>query len=1679
MAPGRLVALNDTDSSEYDSDPDRPKFLTKEAQENGAFKRYNDALSLSREKKYEEAKRILIDVLKTPCLAEIKAVSLKDAHGSINPLHVLKYSCYKNLGLACSNQGDVEDAIEYTLKALELDGTDVTVWYKLGQMGLQAEDYGLASKAFQNGLEVNQNHWPCLDKLVTIQYALSDTLGCLDLIAYGLSRDPYFLKGLAIRDTIFQEAPPLKDLQTQMWKDLGVWTPYPEEEGQKFVKEAKDMLENVRKKAQVTDPPPLPLDVSIRNLSWFELGQKLLSLYSQQDQGNQMPAIKWNSPLSVEDEAMEVDEEDKKKEAEEDQEKKRPPKRKRELEQLQEWSFVKRRSNRMRMTMTSAHSRLLASQESNYAALLLKYLPLSLTQSLDKKQCERSETALHDTSLLASSADSSVINSEDSKMQGEACMEDSTVGAEVTEAQKGFSRRAIIDFMVAACAEANGNPKLAELFFQYCIHVSQLAGKWPKDLVRVFLQCYTLARRHRVPEVNGADRFHGNNEVLRSLEREAWLVLTHAELLVDSLLSKKEEHQSWARDNQGRLMDIDSYEFGDEMGIMILSMDPQEILRDACDSFGIRYTNLKAQLAMHRGSKYEALCTLRQIEDVLSENPTQVISLPNCTSFSCISMGMIRELVEELERYNNLTEIVILYEGARYGDVVELLTDPSGKRLDPLVFEHVSNDKSSEVPLPSKAHMLRILVECLGKLKAWAQLLELSHSLLSEGLKVWNGNGNGNGEGEVEVAAVAVSVCGRERDEWTEFLIFLINALATAIRECPNILDTLEKGVVGELSQNLVRLILVNLEHPEGVTHPPINSVKPWLILTNIIANEVKSEVNEKEIPLHLLLLCDAHECLSMRGWCTINNGELLLELINQLQSSSLLMSESQLRTAIEQCFYCLYSHPSKKSKVRQLVDHGCSGIALTWERAIPLYNYFRPQQLPEFDSYRVASISSDLEALYKRIASLVPRDIDPNQYLDGLLEFISGEKNELPEVPVQESNSPIIWDLYYLLGDYYLKNKEWQKAIKYYQLDICVNQFRVDSWAGLSLARTGWLETKLNSCQPIKVDGGIFEKTAMALKCFQQTVELEPSLAKMWIEYGSLAYMMHSFASKQLKQDEVVESLGLEAYQRLEEQRDDLLKRAYSCFEKARTLTEKGEAETEEGGWDESWLHFFMMSKMKAKMNPDNVSETVGLLCKAERCLWDVNAEYPQRIYYPSPQFLSLEALEVFYRIHSTILKALMGHEAGHTLDKDTLKYLNHVLKLESRGCFVAGSEKGKNGEGRAIASEILADLIDGLGKPSATFNPQGEEKQLGELKEKEEPIELPRMIHDCLAGLKMCITRFPHHYKSLYRMAYFYAHSQVYKMYMFETERKHMSKHAYDLSLQLLRNRWKEASTFTSKKAAVIDICRTHQKIMRNLGYREDILNLLTEAYINFVGKSLEKEKMESQREEALKFATQHISLGSKALKAIPNPSVKPDGTSPKRGRPRGSTKRGGIVKRPVPLDIAMPKQGDPKIQLTRIDPSLIYGLEVRASSPSSQPPPKQVKRMLPEVGGEKLHVQSLPQPPPAHATSQRPVGMPPKMIGYDHEFAKRGKPSTSLIFPRRPNLSITPVVDLRKPPAKVFKPSISVVPLPSPSISVAVRKDHDQSKGQRKNVPEMLASRQGLQCIPADLQHALQGS
>ena len=56
------------------------------------------------------------------------------------------------------------------------------------------------------------------------------------------------------------------------------------------------------------------------------------------------------------------------------------------------------------------------------------------------------------------------------------------------------------------------------------------------------------------------------------------------------------------------------------------------------------------------------------------------------------------------------------------------------------------------------------------------------------------------------------------------------------------------------------------------------------------------------------------------------------------------------------------------------------------------------------------------------------------------------------------------VQDLFYYLGDYYFKNKEFSKAIKFYMHDICMNPKRFQSWAAMALARGSRLEEKISA---------------------------------------------------------------------------------------------------------------------------------------------------------------------------------------------------------------------------------------------------------------------------------------------------------------------------------------------------------------------------------------------------------------------------------------------------------------------------------------------------------------------------------------------------------------------------------------------------------------------------------------
>lgn len=75
--------------------------------------------------------------------------------------------------------------------------------------------------------------------------------------------------------------------------------------------------------------------------------------------------------------------------------------------------------------------------------------------------------------------------------------------------------------------------------------------------------------------------------------------------------------------------------------------------------------------------------------------------------------------------------------------------------------------------------------------------------------------------------------------------------------------------------------------------------------------------------------------------------------------------------------------------QARYLTDHNVTPIPLTWARGMQLFELFRPDETPSFDSLRINLISSDTEVLFRRIAALIPDENDP-----GILkQKISAEK--------------------------------------------------------------------------------------------------------------------------------------------------------------------------------------------------------------------------------------------------------------------------------------------------------------------------------------------------------------------------------------------------------------------------------------------------------------------------------------------------------------------------------------------------------------------------------------------------------------------------------------------------------------------------------------------------------------
>ncbi|XP_064337098.1 calcineurin-binding protein cabin-1 isoform X1 [Camelus dromedarius] len=1304
----RIAALNasSTIEDEHEGSFKSHKTQTKEAQEAEAFALYHKALDLQKHDRFEESAKAYHELLEARLLRE--AVSSGDEkEGLKHPGLMLKYSTYKNLAQLAAQREDLETAMEFYLEAVMLDSTDVNLWYKIGHVALRLIRVPLARHAFEEGLRCNPDHWPCLDNLITVLYTLSDYTTCLYFICKALEKDCRYSKGLVLKEKIFEEQPCLRKDSLRMFLkcDMSIHdVSVSAAETQAIVDEALGLRRRRQALTVREKEPDLKLVQPIPFFTWKCLGESLLATYnhlttcdpprpslgrridlsdyqdpSQPPVSSSMvvapvsviqpspvstnPAVTLAEPMlpygpvatasfplhspSLLETGIptgDVSGGDKSKKG---------VKRKKISEESGE--TAKRRSARVRNTKCKKEERV------DFQELLVKFLP----SRLRKLDPEEEDDPFNNYEVQSEAKLESFPSAGPHRLSFDL--------ATFMEAEKQDVQAFLLGNLT--------NGGALELMMRYLKSMgSRFLLRWPPGLAEVVLSTYHSWRRHSTSLPNPLLRDCSNQHIKDMM----LMALSCMELQLDQWLLTKGRSSAVSPRNcpagavSGRFgPDFPGAHFLGDLLQLSFASSQRDLFEDGWLEFVVRVYWLKARFLALQGDMEQALenydvCTemlqssVAVRAEVGAEPRDIVIRLPNLHNDSVVSLEEIDKNLRSLERCQSLEETQRLYEAGDHKAVVRLLRPT-------LCTSGLDRAKHLEfmTSVPERPAQLLLLQDSLLRLEDHQQCFECSEVALNEAVQQM--------VNATEAAA---------KEEWVATVTQLLGGIEQALSadSSGGILEEASStAVLTRLTNNLIQVIDCSMAVQEEPKEPHVSSVLPWIILHRVIrqeedtfrslchqqqlqnpADEVMAEA--PVLPSSLMLLNTAHEYLGRRSWCCNSDGALLRFYVRVLQKELAASTsedthpyKEELETALEQCFYCLYSYPSKKSKARYLEEHSAQQMDLIWEDALFMFEYFKPKTLPEFDSYKTSTVSADLANLLKRIATIVPRTERPALSLDRVSAYIEGTSTEVPCLPEgADPSPPVVNELYYLLADYHFKNKEQSKAIKFYMHDICVCPDRFDSWAGMALARASRIQDKLNSNE-LKSDGPIWRHATPVLSCFRRALEIDSSNLSLWIEFGTMSYALHSFASRQLKQWRP--ELPPELVQQMEDRRDSMLETARHCFTSA--------ARCEGDGDEEEWLIHYMLGKVAEKQQQP---PTVYLLHyrQAGHYLHEEAARYPKKIHYHNPPELAMEALEVYFRLHASILKLLGRPDSG--VDAEVLV---SFMKEAAEGPFARGEEK------------------------------------------------------------------------------------------------------------------------------------------------------------------------------------------------------------------------------------------------------------------------------------------------------------------------------------------------------------------------------------------------------------------
>ncbi|XP_031557657.1 calcineurin-binding protein cabin-1-like [Actinia tenebrosa] len=1121
----RLSALNDDSSDE--SEPERTQESIKQAQEAEALELYNKALGYQHSEDYIKAEETYNLLLSSDLVKEAPAP--EEDEELKHPGQVLKYSAYKNLAVLAENKGEYEKATDAYLEAVLLDDSDVTVWYHIGKVFMKSFNLSLARQAFEEGLRCNSKHWPCLNELCTVLYAIGDYATCLVMIANALERDENYLKGLALRDKIFKEEAYLK----RDYKHLrALFVSFIGEEdaveASKYVQEALKLREERLKLIEADKADPLPIDPvkPLTSYTWASLGECFVVLYDHltspdnpQSLGRTVnledyykaivtPDISMPHKASLAKAAATADNlagssfstegfgvYKSTGSSDNDEKIKKATKRKKQPTNGLENDFPpKRRSARVRTSKKKE-------EDINYKDLIQPFMPFPL-RSIILAEDESSQDSLNDSQSNFQKGSQPVM-SQDGKAPDKSTFGQSSEYGNVIsgEAETLDVLTFVKDYMT--------NGGIIDLMIKFGVRLAaQRNKKWPSALADVFLKVYSRLRKHVILP----SEFVRDQDETYTAEL-AKLILVATELTLDKLLTAKSKSSSSlspASSPRGGATGVSPMNVGPGISNKFLATDVEYLHCIALDrsihgdnwlEMAIRVNWAKARYLMLQGQMEIAMLYLDRCTKLLAVEVSPLaepitVKLVNCKIDNNITLENVHKKLESLQRCQSLEEVHRLYELGQYEDVVQLLI--------PTLHQPQPKTKASELgmSIPERPAQLLLLQDSLIKLKDYKKCLECTEVALNE-------------------AVSQMSPC----EAWSTTLLRLFQCVNTCIDESKSILEGFSQVKLQSLTLNIIKVIEASIYSSDVSMEPPLASAFPWVLLCKII----KSKENDEEMevdptPKHntpvltsvdspvpivggisdnntdavgstndapavsntLRFLRTAHDHLGRRGWCCNNDGIFLLlcvDLLREQLSKPNFSSRDDLVRDLEQCFLCLYGHPSKKAKLRGLQEHNSCQIPLTWRNSAVVFNYFKPPELPTFDS-KTNTISTEVQNLMRRITLVVPQHELEAISFDNVQAFMEGVNDDVPKLPenLATVKRPVVSELFYLLADFYFKNKEFSKALKFYTHDICVQPNRSDSWAAMALIRKSRLESKLNACEP-KSEGPIQKHAVAALR--------------------------------------------------------------------------------------------------------------------------------------------------------------------------------------------------------------------------------------------------------------------------------------------------------------------------------------------------------------------------------------------------------------------------------------------------------------------------------------------------------------------------------------------------------------------------------------------------------------------